>query len=157
MVDCRSETMVDCRSETMVDCRSETMVGTLAGNSFPLWNAPGTRGWRGRMSGPLRERVRETLGQLRRELLQERTEEGHWCGELSPSALSTATAVSALSALVLHGKESEDRSLRPYIERGVHYLREAQNEDGGFGGHRPEPLQHRDQLFGPRRCDPCPT
>ena len=35
-------------------------------------------------------------------LLAERTPEGHWVGELSTSALSTATAVSALSLVQKH-------------------------------------------------------
>ncbi len=54
------------------------------------------------MSDLLLQRAREKLDQLRIELLQQRTDNGHWVGELSASALSTATAVSALSAVLLN-------------------------------------------------------
>jgi squalene-hopene/tetraprenyl-beta-curcumene cyclase len=64
-------------------------------------------------------------------LLAERTPEGHWVGELSTSALSTATAVSAL-ALV-------QKQLYPHnqydalIAGGVAWLAAHQNGDGGWG------------------------
>ena len=64
-------------------------------------------------------------------LLAERTLEGHWVGELSASALSTATAVSAL-ALV----QRERQPPRPHdrlIADGLRWLTEHQNEDGGWG------------------------
>jgi squalene-hopene/tetraprenyl-beta-curcumene cyclase len=64
-------------------------------------------------------------------LLAERTPEGYWLGELSTSALSTATAVSAL-ALV-----QQDRSPpRPHdklVADGLRWLAEHQNADGGWG------------------------
>ncbi len=86
------------------------------------------------MNQSLRQRTRETLDRLRGELLDLRTEDGHWVGELSPSALSTATAVSAMSAVLIHGhgQTNADR-LRAGIGRGIDYLRNQQNEDGGFG------------------------
>jgi len=64
-------------------------------------------------------------------LLAERTPEGHWVGELSTSALSTATAVSAL-ALV-------QKQLAPHnqhdalIAGGIAWLAAHQNDDGGWG------------------------
>ncbi|MBL8799186.1 MAG: squalene--hopene cyclase, partial [Planctomycetia bacterium] len=64
-------------------------------------------------------------------LLAERTPEGHWVGELSASALSTATAVSAL-ALV----QRERQPPRPHdrlIADGLRWLAEHQNADGGWG------------------------
>jgi squalene-hopene/tetraprenyl-beta-curcumene cyclase len=64
-------------------------------------------------------------------LLAERTPEGHWVGELSTSALSTATAVSALAlvrnASLAHG------SLDSLISGGIDWLAEHQNADGGWG------------------------
>jgi squalene-hopene/tetraprenyl-beta-curcumene cyclase len=64
-------------------------------------------------------------------LLAERTPNGHWVGELSTSALSTATAVSALAlvrkATKVHG------SLDFLIAGGVEWLASHQNADGGWG------------------------
>jgi squalene-hopene/tetraprenyl-beta-curcumene cyclase len=64
-------------------------------------------------------------------LLAERTPEGHWVGELSTSALSTATAVSALAlvqkATTTHG------SFQPLIANGLRWIAEHQNDDGGWG------------------------
>ena len=68
------------------------------------------------------------------ELLAERTPDGHWVGELSSSALSTATAVSA--ALVRRrgsGLGGLTLSNSTLISRGVAYLACQQNPDGGFG------------------------
>src|SRR5690349_13827859 len=64
-------------------------------------------------------------------LLAERTPEGHWVGELSTSALSTATAVSAL-ALVQKATGSP-RSFDSLIAGGIRWLAEHQNADGGWG------------------------
>jgi squalene-hopene/tetraprenyl-beta-curcumene cyclase len=64
-------------------------------------------------------------------LLAERTPEGSWVGELSTSALSTATAVSAL-ALVQREREPP----RPHdklIADGLVWLASHQNDDGGWG------------------------
>jgi squalene-hopene/tetraprenyl-beta-curcumene cyclase len=64
-------------------------------------------------------------------LLAERTPEGHWVGELSTSALSTATAVSAL-ALVQKATASH-RSFDSLIAGGLKWLAAHQNADGGWG------------------------
>jgi squalene-hopene/tetraprenyl-beta-curcumene cyclase len=64
-------------------------------------------------------------------LLAERTPEGHWVGELSTSALSTATAVSALALVGRH-----DPSAAPHddlIVGGAAWLATHQNADGGWG------------------------
>jgi squalene-hopene/tetraprenyl-beta-curcumene cyclase len=57
-------------------------------------------------------------------LLAERTPEGHWVGQLSTSALSTATAVSALALVRQH----ED-----LVAGGTAWLAAHQNADGGWG------------------------
>jgi squalene-hopene/tetraprenyl-beta-curcumene cyclase len=64
-------------------------------------------------------------------LLAERTPEGHWVGRLSTSALSTATAVSALALVRRH-----DPSAAPHddlIAGGAAWLAAHQNADGGWG------------------------
>ncbi len=54
-----------------------------------------------------------------------RSPDGHWEGELSTSALSTAVAISAL-----HRAAPEHAAL---VERGVRWLAKNQNADGGYG------------------------
>ena len=63
---------------------------------------------------------------LRDTLLARRTGGSHWRGCLSPSALSTATAVFALSRL----PGGSDKGL---IRRGLRWIAENQNADGGWG------------------------
>ncbi len=78
--------------------------------------------------------VRPVLDRLRTELLSERTAGGHWEGQLSPSALSTATAISALSAVTIQDASvGEAARWRDRITRGMRYLIHQQNVDGGFG------------------------
>ncbi|GAA5508681.1 prenyltransferase/squalene oxidase repeat-containing protein [Novipirellula caenicola] len=87
------------------------------------------------MESNLRQRVRNTLDQLRSELLEQRTADGHWVGELSASALSTATAVSALSATLIHAPTgiANASAIEDQIVCGMQYLGQQQNADGGFG------------------------
>ncbi len=70
-------------------------------------------------------------------LLKERTPDGHWVGELSTSALSTATAVMALHLVQKHGGESPSRlpgrRLGDLIDGGLAWLAANQNTDGGWG------------------------
>jgi squalene-hopene/tetraprenyl-beta-curcumene cyclase len=64
-------------------------------------------------------------------LLAERNSEGYWTGELSTSALSTATAVCALSLV-----QDQARPSRPHeelISKGLAWLAAHQNPDGGWG------------------------
>src|SRR5947208_2577824 len=62
-------------------------------------------------------------------LLKERTPDGHWVGELSTSALSTATAVMALHLVQKHTGQSH----QTLIDRGLAWLAQHQNADGGWG------------------------
>ncbi|MGH9338899.1 MAG: prenyltransferase/squalene oxidase repeat-containing protein [Acidobacteriota bacterium] len=55
-----------------------------------------------------------------------RMQEGYWEGELSSSALSTATAVGALSKV-------DPESHRNLITAGLEWLARNQNQDGGWG------------------------
>ena len=73
-----------------------------------------------------RERLQDALRVARRELLSRRLPAGYWEGHLSSSALSTATAVTAL----LLAAEPDDASL---LAAGVRWLSDHQNADGGWG------------------------
>ncbi len=66
----------------------------------------------------------------RRDLLAEREPSGHWVGELSDSALSTATATSALAIV---GKHGGGERFAPLVQGGLAYLAGCQNADGGWG------------------------
>ncbi|TWT67247.1 prenyltransferase/squalene oxidase repeat-containing protein [Allorhodopirellula solitaria] len=108
-------------------------------------------------------RVRQTLDQLRRELIADRGGAPHWTGRLSASALSTATAISALSVAcrsrgaATSGEPCGSDRVAPRAEpegdispsldtapqdndrylmlvrRGCEWLLGQQNADGGFG------------------------
>ena len=75
-------------------------------------------------------------------LLAQRNAAGHWVGELSTSALSTATAVMALSqfsqraagvSLPSSPTSRQAHACRSLIERGIGWLLANQNPDGGWG------------------------
>jgi squalene-hopene/tetraprenyl-beta-curcumene cyclase len=74
-----------------------------------------------------RAAIDRTHGELVARLLAARTPEGNWEGELSSSALSTATAVVALSIAC------DTRGDRALVERGLAWLTGNQNADGGWG------------------------
>jgi squalene-hopene/tetraprenyl-beta-curcumene cyclase len=81
-----------------------------------------------------RARLQRALEKTRAALLAERGPHGHWEGELSSSALSTATAVTALELWQRHAKERPAVSgQQPAIEAGLKWLAEHQNADGGWG------------------------
>lgn len=81
--------------------------------------------------------LKETLDNATRALLAARGAHGHWEGELSSSALSTATAVFALSQVI----ESRGTAADPafialagkLIRQGLGWLALNQNADGGWG------------------------
>lgn len=68
--------------------------------------------------------LNSTLERLKRRLLDARRQNVYWTGELSDSALSTATAV-----IALHLADSTD----PLVKAGLDWLERTQNPDGGFG------------------------
>ena len=72
----------------------------------------------------------DTLDRLTDGLLAARTADGHWTGELSSSALSTATAVIALT---LVGRHAPRAALDAHVRGGVAWLVRTQNRDGGWG------------------------
>ncbi len=81
-----------------------------------------------------RARLARALAKARAALLAERGPHGHWEGELSSSALSTATAVTALELWQRHASErSAVSGQRSAIEDGLKWLAEHQNADGGWG------------------------
>jgi squalene-hopene/tetraprenyl-beta-curcumene cyclase len=71
-------------------------------------------------------RLEAALAIATRDLLAELGPHGHWTGELSSSALSTATAVVALTAV-------DREQHRELIAGGLHWLARHQNGDGGWG------------------------
>ena len=73
-----------------------------------------------------REALNQTIVTLRERLLGLRNAEGHWVGHLSSSALSTATAAFALAQV-------DAARHRTLIDRGLNWLCENQNHDGGWG------------------------
>ena len=67
-------------------------------------------------------------------LLCERNESGTWVGELSTSALSTATATLALHLVKVSGHAGERaEEIGRLVESGRDWLLDHQNEDGGWG------------------------
>lgn len=68
-------------------------------------------------------RALQTATQL---LLSKRNADGYWEGELATSALSTATAVSALAI-------TDGAAYQSLIDGGIEWLCQHQNEDGGWG------------------------
>ena len=69
----------------------------------------------------------------RERLLSERQADGggYWIGELSASALSTATAIGALALIAEHRRTSD--AYVEVIRRGTNWLIQHQNADGGWG------------------------
>jgi squalene-hopene/tetraprenyl-beta-curcumene cyclase len=83
-------------------------------------------------SAEARERVvlRSAFARARDALLDRRSADGFWLGELSSSALSTATAVAALAIVQ---RETRSRTDQSSIESGLDWLARHQNADGGWG------------------------
>ncbi|HEU0010220.1 MAG TPA: prenyltransferase/squalene oxidase repeat-containing protein, partial [Verrucomicrobiae bacterium] len=76
------------------------------------------------------QRLQRALQRTMTALLEARSTEGHWTGELSSSALSTATAVTALT---IASRESEIRNPKSEIAIGLDWLACHANADGGWG------------------------
>jgi hypothetical protein len=74
----------------------------------------------------LRQRAQTAHQQITRRLLSELGPQGYWIGELSSSALSTATAVIALATM---DRGANDR----WIQSGLNWLAQHANADGGWG------------------------
>jgi squalene-hopene/tetraprenyl-beta-curcumene cyclase len=83
------------------------------------------------MSLPDSERLLSAYQTALAALLAERTPDGHWVGELSTSALSTATAVSALALVQKHSPPPAAHE--KLIAGGLAWLAAHQNADGGWG------------------------
>ncbi len=79
-------------------------------------------------------RLKKAYQKALADLQAERLPSGHWEGRLCSSALSTATAVSALSC-VLRASEplAQAERLRLLVDRGLGYIGRIQNADGGWG------------------------
>ena len=77
-----------------------------------------------------RERLNRAVSVVNEHLLAARGRDGHWVGELSSSALSTATAVTALAVVQ---RESQVTDFRSQIASGLDWLAQNQNADGGWG------------------------
>ena len=76
----------------------------------------------------------EALARTRERLLAERGEAGHWAGELSTSALSTATAVVALSLAARESRHCADAEAHGrLVRRGLDWIASHVNADGGWG------------------------
>ncbi|RZO58687.1 MAG: squalene--hopene cyclase, partial [Limisphaerales bacterium] len=75
-------------------------------------------------------RLDTALDTARTALLAERVAEGHWEGELSSSALSTAVACAAMQHVQTATGAEEHDSL---IQGGLHWLAQHANADGGWG------------------------
>lgn len=75
------------------------------------------------------------LQQARQVLLDRRVKAGHWEGELSSSALSTAITVCALRAWASASRcpTGERLELEALCQKGLQWLAAHQNDDGGWG------------------------
>src|SRR6516162_9431246 len=84
-----------------------------------------------RMSSVDSNRLEHAYQTALKALLAERNSDGYWTDELSASALATATAI---SAMVLVDKNSRlHQNHQEIISKGIAWLAEHQNPDGGWG------------------------
>ncbi|WP_437185465.1 prenyltransferase/squalene oxidase repeat-containing protein [Planctomicrobium sp. SH668] len=78
------------------------------------------------------DRIHDAYRKGAQTLLSEATSQGHWVGELSASALSTATAIAALS-MAQRDERSRSEIYDRLIRNGIRWILQAQLEDGGWG------------------------
>jgi squalene-hopene/tetraprenyl-beta-curcumene cyclase len=78
----------------------------------------------------IQSRLRTALDRATAQLLAARAPEGHWLGELSSSALSTATAVTALGVV---DREARTEGYVSQVFSGLEWLARHMNSDGGWG------------------------
>lgn len=83
------------------------------------------------VNGSRAARLESAFARVREELLKLRSPAGYWTGELSSSALSTATAVAALSISERNGATIPKAG--ELIENGLAWLGRNRNADGGWG------------------------
>src|SRR5438876_7721534 len=76
-------------------------------------------------------RIQRALERARSELLSSRNSDGYWTGELSSSALATATAVCAL--VVAEKNKGAFSGAGRLISAGLQWLASNANADGGWG------------------------
>ncbi|MCA9215872.1 MAG: squalene--hopene cyclase [Planctomycetales bacterium] len=77
-------------------------------------------------------RLTHAYHQARRDLLDRLDPKGFWTGKLASSALSTATAISALAIYQRHSPY-DDAKIDRLICSGIRWLAKRQNADGGWG------------------------
>ncbi len=84
---------------------------------------------------PNSKQLETAFQHVRQRLLTERHRRGHWVGQLSESALATATSISALAIYQKNAKHPvlENSHVRRMISGGTRWLIAQQNEDGGWG------------------------
>lgn len=78
------------------------------------------------------DQLEQAFDKASEQLLSRRTSDGHWTGTLSASALSTATAISALS-LYRDSLKEDTTELDTLIRHAVQWLNRCRNTDGGWG------------------------
>jgi len=76
------------------------------------------------------DRLRTARDAVQTRMMNARDPEGFWEGRLSSSALSTATAITALAIL---DRFRGNRTHQAMIANGLHWLCENMNSDGGWG------------------------
>ena len=72
------------------------------------------------------DRLKQALANVTGRLCEFRAGKDHWQGELSASALSTATAVYAMAIV-------DSKKYKTFIERGLDWIADNRNDDGGWG------------------------
>ena len=78
------------------------------------------------------ERLKSARDASVKALFAEMAHDGHWVGELSSSPLSTATAIATFQLTIARQPERA-AAFQPLIDRGLCWLAEHQNPDGGWG------------------------